>query len=164
MWNHERAVGDLYRLQAKYGGLPEGNIGRSLHASPPVDRIGQSTFENVWRTSGCARERYWELGGRAEHEASPWLEAWHLNGGRQLRSTSGSTRNGLSNFTKDLFVAQRYAERRDYGEGVISVTMPKDDYDTKYKMYEEPFSIHSALTVPKVMMVDMNGHPRAWLP
>ncbi|MFI9387440.1 RHS repeat-associated core domain-containing protein [Kutzneria sp. NPDC052558] len=70
--------------------------------------------------------------------------------------------NGFAYFTRDRAVAEKYA--RSYGEGIISVVVPKRDFDAKFARYEYPYEGGplTELEIPINSVSQLNSYPRYW--
>jgi RHS repeat-associated protein len=70
--------------------------------------------------------------------------------------------NGFAYFTRDREVAEKYA--RPYGEGIISVVVPKRDFDAKFARYEYPYEGGplTELEIPINSVSQLNSYPRYW--
>jgi hypothetical protein len=89
---------------------------------------------------------------------------WYKQGFRasDFPGKPGEVPDGFAYFALDRAIADEYA--KSYGEGVIEVQIPSDEYDAKFKKFQYPYDGGPLIEVPipADMVEQLNVYPRVW--
>ncbi|WP_274578584.1 MULTISPECIES: RHS repeat-associated core domain-containing protein [unclassified Streptomyces] len=68
--------------------------------------------------------------------------------------------NGKAYFAKEREIAEKYAKH--YGEGIIEIKIPREEYDLRFGQYERPYEggTLTEIEIPNTSVEDLNHYPR----
>lgn len=79
--------------------------------------------------------------------------------------------DGHAYFAVDRWIAEEYEPQGPYQDGIISVRIPRDEYDSYWKAFERSYASTgpdgqtrrgTQLAIPSAMVSGLNGYLRLW--